>query len=80
MTTEHTALCPARGWSACDCDWEDRIRADDRADLRARVKAMSSWAIGENRDGHTALWINKDDVLALIDTQISGGTTPGPTP
>lgn len=40
-----------------------------RSDLRAQVKAMPSWAIGENRDGHTALWVNKDDVLTLIDAE-----------
>jgi hypothetical protein len=44
------------------------MRLDEyRADLRAQVKAMSSWAIGKNRDGHTALWVNKNDILRLID-------------
>lgn len=40
------------------------------AELREKVAAMSSWAIGENPNGHTALWVNKDDVLALIDGSV----------
>jgi hypothetical protein len=44
------------------------MRLDEyRADLRAQVKSMPSWAVGKNRDGSTALWLNRNDILRLID-------------
>jgi hypothetical protein len=43
------------------------IREDERARMRTQVAAMSSWAIGKNPNGHTACWLNRDDVLALLD-------------
>ena len=46
---EHDDYCPDKGDRRCDCDWEARVRADERAavlaDLRAKADECST--VGE---------------------------------
>lgn len=48
------------------------VRTKTLADALGKVKALHSRAWGWGKDGHVVLWVNRDDVLDLLDGRADG--------
>lgn len=63
MNILHADYCPEKGDMRCDCDYEQRVRADERKEMRRSVETLGGY-IRKREDGD---YVPLPIVLMLID-------------
>jgi nitrate/TMAO reductase-like tetraheme cytochrome c subunit len=53
-----------------ECDHCTNLATLEITNFRKKLKEIPSQAWGTGKDGHTVIWINRDDVLALLNESI----------
>ena len=70
---EHDDHCPDKGDRRCDCEWEARVRADERERIAQAIEAQRMDLSGYTATGE--LWIDGHyvGVLGRTDYRIMNG-------